>query len=157
MKQTENATINSRVIKASKEDLFDAFTQPEALLEWQAPGEMQTKMHSFDLRVGGGYDMSLYYPSGLKGVKGKTKDNEDRFNVRFDELVRGEKIVETIKFDTSDPEFSGEMKMAVRFEPKENGVQVTIEFSDIPHGIKPEDNEAGTESSLDKLEAYISK
>jgi uncharacterized protein YndB with AHSA1/START domain len=157
MKHTANSTINSKVIKASKEELYNAFTQPEALLKWQAPGGMKTKIHSFDLRVGGGYDMSLYYPDSAKDVKGKTSDHEDRFNVRFDELIKGEKIVEAINFDTTDPEFKGEMKMIVTLKPKAEGVLVTIEFSDIPPGIKPEDNEAGTESSLEKLAEYLSK
>jgi uncharacterized protein YndB with AHSA1/START domain len=155
MKHTANSTLNSKIIRASKEDLYDAFTQPEALLKWQAPGDMKTKIHSFDLRVGGGYDMSLFYPPSAKDVKGKTNDNEDRFSVRFVELVRGEKIVETINFDTTDPEFTGEMTMAVTFESKAGGVLVTIEFSNIPAGIKPEDNEAGTESSLEKLAEYV--
>lgn len=156
MTRTANSTLNSQVIRASKEQLYDAFTQPEALLKWQAPGDMKTKIHSFDLRVGGGYDMSLYYPNSAKDVKGKTNDNEDRFNVRFVELVKSEKIVETISFDTANPEFKGEMKMVVTLESKAEGVLVTIEFSDIPRGIKPEDNEAGTESSLEKLSEYVS-
>jgi uncharacterized protein YndB with AHSA1/START domain len=156
MKTPANSTTNSKIIKASKEDLYDAFTRPDALLKWQAPGDMTTKIHSFDLRVGGGYDMSLYYPPSIKGVKGKTNDNEDRFKVRFIELVKGKKIVETINFDTTDPAFKGEMKMKVIFESKGEGVEVTIEFLDIPSGIRAEDNEAGTESSLEKLAEYVS-
>jgi uncharacterized protein YndB with AHSA1/START domain len=156
MKRTTNSTLNTKVIRASKEELYDAFIQPDALLKWQAPGDMKTKIHSFDLRVGGGYEMSLYYPDSVKHVKGKTKDNEDKFTVRFDELVKGEKIVQAINFDTTDPDFTGEMKMVVTFESKAEGVWVTIEFSDIPAGIKPEDNEAGTESSLEKLADFVS-
>ena len=156
MKHKTNSTLNFKIIQASEEALYDAFTQPDALLKWQAPSDMKTKIHSFDLRVGGGYDMSLYYPPGLKDVKGKTNDHEDRFNVQFAELVKGKKIVELINFDTTDPEFQGEMKMEVTFEPQDAGVRVTIEFSNIPPGIKPEDNEAGTESSLEKLAEYVS-
>ena len=77
--------------------------------------------------------------------------------MRFAELVKGEKIVEVINFDTTDPEFKGEMKMVVTFETKAEGILVTIEFSNIPAGVKPEDNEAGTESSLEKLAEYVTK
>ena len=36
--------------------------------------------------------------------------------MRFAELVKGEKIVEVINFDTTDPEFKGEMKMVVTLD-----------------------------------------
>jgi hypothetical protein len=50
------------VVKATPEALYRAFTDPAALAVWQAPGDMTGKVHSFDYRVGGGYQMSLYYP-----------------------------------------------------------------------------------------------
>ena len=40
-----------------------AFTDPAAMAVWLAPGDMTGEVHSFDDRVGGGYQMSLYYPS----------------------------------------------------------------------------------------------
>jgi uncharacterized protein YndB with AHSA1/START domain len=152
-----SSTRNSKFIKASKEALYDAFTRPHALAVWQAPGDMTAKVHSFDLRVGGGYEMSLYYPPSAKGVHGKTKENEDRFRVRFLELVTDERIVQTISFDTTDPKFLGDMIMQVTFKAERAGVTVTVEFSNIPAGIRPEDNAAGTESSLEKLADYVSK
>ena len=45
--------------------------------------------------------------------------------------------------------------MEVRFEPVDNGTKVTFSFKNIPPGIKPEDNEAGTISSLEKLARYV--
>lgn len=56
-------TRNSMIIKPSPEALYWAFTKPNALAVWQAPGNMTGKIHEFDLRVGGGYTMSLFYPS----------------------------------------------------------------------------------------------
>ncbi len=49
------------------------------------------------------------------------------------------------------------MIMEVNFRSVEDGTEVIIEFSDIPSGISLEDNEKGTELSLDKLEALMSK
>jgi hypothetical protein len=45
----------------------------EALEKWMAPGEMIGKIHRFDLKVGGGYEMSLFYPSSEKGSRGKPR------------------------------------------------------------------------------------
>ena len=148
---------NSRVIDASREKLYEAFTSPEALMTWQAPGAMTAKIHHFDHRVGGGYEMSLFYPDDDNDSQGKTAGKEDRYTARFVELVPARKIVQAITFDTQNPEFAGEMIMEVTFVTKGSGTEVTVLFKNIPHGISAEDNEEGTASSLEKLAAYVAK
>jgi uncharacterized protein YndB with AHSA1/START domain len=116
---------------------------------------MTAKLHKFDLRAGGGYQMSLYYPSSEDNPRGKTSENEDRYTARFVELTPPKRIVEAISFDTQDPALSGEMIMEVTFEAEDSGTKVSILFRDIPPGIHPEDNEAGTQMTLEKLARYI--
>ncbi len=99
--------------------------------------------------------MSLYYPSSEKTLRGKTKAREDRYTARFVELTPPSRIVEAITFDSVDPAFSGEMIMAVTFEAEDDGTRVSIVFKDIPSGIRPEDNEAGTRSTLEKLARFV--
>jgi uncharacterized protein YndB with AHSA1/START domain len=149
------STRTSRVIKAPREALYRAFTDPEALAVWLSPGEMTGKVHQFDARVGGGYRMSLFYPSSEQEFRGKTAEREDRFTARFVELVPTTRIVQAISFDTTDPAFSGEMTMVITFEERDDGTEVTILFENIPPGIRPEDNDAGTRSSLEKLARYL--
>ncbi|MCE3230019.1 MAG: Activator of Hsp90 ATPase 1 family protein [Bacteroidetes bacterium] len=151
----KNSTQNSKIIKASPEKLYEAFTSPDALSVWQAPGDMTAKVHHFDLRVGGGYEMSLFYSENDHDSKGKTKGKEDRFTARFIELTPFKKIVEAINFNSDDPAFQGEMIIEITLEANDNGTEVTMLFRDIPPGIKPEDNEAGTKSSLEKLARYV--
>jgi hypothetical protein len=45
--------------------------------------------------------------------------------------------------------------VAVTFEEREGGTDVSIVFEHIPSGIRREDNEAGCRSSLEKLARYI--
>ncbi len=149
------STRNEKFIKATPEALYRAFTDPAALAVWLAPGDMTGEVHSFDYRVGGGYQMSLYYPSSEKPFHGKTREREDRYTARFVELTPPRKIVEAITFDAVDPAFSGEMIMEVTFEAEDGGTTVSIFFKDIPSGIRPQDNEAGTQSSLEKLARYV--
>ncbi len=148
-------TRNSKVIRASRETLYRAFTDPSALVVWQVPGEMEARVHDFDLRVGGGYQMSLYYPEVEKEPRGKTSAKEDRYTSRFIQLIPARKIVQAITFESDDPAFSGDMIMEVTFETVEGGTEVTVIFKNIPSGIRPEDNEAGTSSSLEKLAAFV--
>ena len=148
-------TVNTRIISASAETIYHALTDPQSILKWQAPGEMTTEIHDYELRVGGGYSMSLYYPATETMMKGKTAAREDRFTARFTELVPNEKVVEAIRFDTSDPSFAGEMTMEILLRPAGTGTRVTFTFKNIPVGIRPEDNEKGTLSSLEKLAALV--
>jgi uncharacterized protein YndB with AHSA1/START domain len=150
-----SSTRNEKWIKATPEVLYRAFTDPAALAVWQAPGDMTGEVHRFDYRVGGGYQMSLYYPPSETTSRGKTREREDRYTARFVELTPPRKIVEAITFDTVDPAFKGEMILEVTLEAKDDGTTVSLFFKDIPSGIRPQDNEAGTQLSLEKLARYV--
>ena len=149
------STRNSKIIKAPPEDLYRAFTDPRALEVWQAPGEMTATVREFDLRIGGGYKMSLLYPESEQEARGKSAPREDRFTAQFLELTPVTRIVEAIRFDSPDPVFSKQMFKIVMFEPKEGATEVTILFENIPEAIDKADNEAGTMSSLEKLARYV--
>jgi uncharacterized protein YndB with AHSA1/START domain len=145
----------STFVNAPREAVYRAFTDPDALSAWLAPGEMTGKVHEFDLRIGGGYRMSLYYPASESGSPGKTSELEDAYTARFVELAPPERIVAAIVFASEDPAFAGEMTMIVSLQEQNGGTEVTIEFEDIPPGISPEDNDAGTRASLEKLARYL--
>lgn len=148
-------TKNSRDIKASTDKIYHILTDPTALIKWQVPGDMTAKIHYFDLKVDGGYQMSLFYPDKEISMKGKTAQKEDKFSARFLELIPNKKIVEVIEFDSSNRDFGGEMIMEIILQPIDIGTRVTFLFKDIPIGIRPEDNEAGTISSLEKLAKLV--
>jgi hypothetical protein len=64
--------------------------------------------------------------------------------------------VEAIRFDSPNADFQGEMIMEVTFEAvADGGTRVSMVFKNIPDGIRPGDNEKGTELSLQKLEKYV--
>src|SRR6266699_7122089 len=97
------STRNSTWIKATPEALYRAFTDPAALAAWLAPGDMTGEVHRFDDRVGGGYQMSLYYPSSEHTFRGKTREREDRFIFFLVIRPPPRRIVEAITFDSVDP------------------------------------------------------
>ena len=152
----KNSTRNSKLIHASVEAVYHAFANPEALEKWQAPAGMTAKVHQFDWREGGGYEMSLYYTANESGPRGKTTPGEDRYTSKIVELRPFQKIVQAIEFKTDDPAFAGEMLVEVTLDKKENATEVTFFFKNIPPGIKPADNEKGTISSLEKLNRHVS-
>jgi uncharacterized protein YndB with AHSA1/START domain len=141
----------SRLVKAPPASVYGAFLDPAALVQWLPPGDMTGEIDAFDGRVGGGYRMSLFYPSGERRFRGKTADREDRVEVRFLELTPPLRIVEAVRFVTADPAFHGEMTMIVTLEPVPGGTEVTLAFENLPPGLRAEDNEAGSRMSLDQL------
>lgn len=57
-------TIN-RNFKASKQAVYDAWTNKEALTTWFAPASvMKTVVHEMELKVGGKYRISMIEPDG---------------------------------------------------------------------------------------------
>jgi uncharacterized protein YndB with AHSA1/START domain len=146
-------TRNSRVIRASPEALYGAFVDPAALIGWLPPGSMTGRIRSFDARVGGGYQMSLFYPEDEREFRGKTAEREDAVEVRFVELTPPARIVEVIRFVSDDPQFHGAMTMTATFEPRGDGTEVTLLFEDLPPGVRPADNEEGARLSLEQLAA----
>ena len=145
------STRTSRVIRAQPEELYAAFLDPAALVDWLPPAEMTGEIHEFDARVGGGYRMSLFYPPDERAFRGKTSDREDRVNVRFLELAPPRRIVEAVSFVTTDPAFLGEMTMTATFEEVSGRTEVTLVFKKLPPGLRAEDNEAGSRLSLEQL------
>ncbi len=145
----------TRVINAPRETVYKAFTDPNALVSWRAPGDMTATMHHFDLRVGGGYTMSLFYGTPDPNNPGKFSDGEDRYTSRFVALDPPSRIVEAITFDTENPALAGEMTMEVTLVAIGDRTEVTMAFRNLPSGVRPEDNDAGTRSSLDKLARFV--
>jgi len=141
----------SRVISATPEALYAAFMDPAALVEWLPPAQMTGEIHAFDGRVDGGYQMSLYYPPDEKAFHGKTSEREDRVDVRFVELTPPRRIVEVIRFDTTDETLQGEMTMTASFEPASGGTEVSLHFTNLPPGVRPKDNDEGARASLEQL------
>jgi uncharacterized protein YndB with AHSA1/START domain len=145
------STRTSRVIRARPAELYAAFLDPVALVDWLPPAEMTGKIHEFDARVGGGYRMSLFYPPDEPASRGKTSDTEDMVNVRFVELAPPRRIVETVNFVTTDPALLGEMTLIATFEEVSGETELTLVFKNLPPGLRAADNEAGSRLSLEQL------
>ena len=146
-----DSTRTTRGIRAGAETLYAAFVDPEALVAWLPPAGMTGRLHAFDARPGGGYEMSLHYPPTEQRFHGKTAEREDRVAVRFVELAPPGRIVETVRFVSDDPAFGGEMRLTVTIEPVAGGCAVTLAFDGIPPGVRPEDNDEGARLGLAQL------
>lgn len=149
------STVVSRVINAPREAVYRAFLDPDAVAAWLPPGSMRGVVHAFEAREGGAFSMSLIYPEDDRSSRGKTSESTDRFQGRFVKLIPNERIVWAVEFESEDPSFAGEMIVSTTLALAGSGTKVTILCENLPRGIKPEDNEAGSRLSLEKLASFL--
>lgn len=143
----------SRLIMASPEIIYQAFVNPEALISWLPPKGMSGHIELFEPWEGGNYKMTLTYELD-NAHAGKTSENTDITRGRFLEFVPGQRIVQSVNFDSKDPSFSGEMIQKWFLDPVSKGTKVTIVCENVPAGIQKEDHDIGLKSTLENLAAF---
>jgi uncharacterized protein YndB with AHSA1/START domain len=145
----------SRIIRAPRKAVYEALLDRDAVASWLSPETMTGHVHTFDPREGGKFRMSLTYQDPKHSPGGKTSEDTDTFQGRFVELVPDEKIVWVTEFESQDPGFAGEMRITFSLADADGGTEVVVLCEDIPKGVRLEDNEMGSRSSLQKLAAFL--
>ena len=126
-----------RVLRATPERLYRAFTDAEALVKWLPPHGFTAKMHHMDARVGGSYRMSF-----TNFTSGKSQ----AFGGEYVELAPNERLRWTDKFE--DANLPGEMTVTVRLTPVSVGTELHIVQEGIPDAIPAEACYLGWQESL---------
>lgn len=133
-----------RVLRAPAERVYEAFTDKGALERWLPPYGFIGTIHDIDVREGGGYRMSF---------KNFGTGSSHSFTVEFVELVRGERIRHTDRFD--DPGLDGEMHVAIDLETVSCGTDLRIVQQGIPAAIPEELCYLGWQESLEQLARLV--
>lgn len=140
-----NSTIKlHRVLKTTPEKIYKAFLDPAAMCKWLPPNGFTGTVHHSDVRVGGSYKMSF---------TNFGKDATHSFGGEYLELVGGERIVHTDKFD--DPNMPGEMKTTIEFRKVMVGTEVNITQEGVPAVIPAEMCYLGWQESLNLLALLV--
>jgi uncharacterized protein YndB with AHSA1/START domain len=93
----------SRLIGASTHKIYQAFAQPASLMSWLPPSGMSGRVLEYDFREGGRYRIELRYEERVGAGSGKTTSHTDITQGRFLELVPGQRIKQSVEFESSDP------------------------------------------------------
>ncbi|UDY35016.1 SRPBCC domain-containing protein [Dermatobacter hominis] len=134
--------------------VYAALVDEAALLEWLPPTGMVGRFERFDARPGGSYRLVLTYLDASTGA-GKATADSDVVDVRFVELVEGERVVQAVDFPSDDPAFAGTMTMTFSVSPAVGGSLVEIVAADVPDGISAVDHAEGLTSSLVNLARHL--
>jgi uncharacterized protein YndB with AHSA1/START domain len=141
-----------RLVAARREAVWRALADPGLYAAWIAPGDMTARVEAYDLREGGAYRVVLSY---ARGGTGKTTAGSDVAEGRFVEVSPPARLVQTVRFDSPDPAFAGEMRVAWTLAEVAGGTEVTVEATDVPPGITAEDHAAGLSASLGNLARLV--
>ncbi|HVF93038.1 MAG TPA: SRPBCC domain-containing protein, partial [Sphingomonas sp.] len=91
-----------RVLTAPPDKVYRAFVEPDAIASWLPPFGFVCTVHQIDARDGGAHRMSF---------RNFTTGASHSFGGKYIELIPGEKLVYTDRFD--DPGLPGEMRTTI--------------------------------------------
>jgi uncharacterized protein YndB with AHSA1/START domain len=140
-------------LNAPRASVYRALVDPRAVAAWMVPTGMTSQVHAFDAREGGAFRISLTYEAPT--AKGKTTAHTDTHHGRFVKLVPDEQVIETVEFETPDPDLQGQMTITILLADANGGTDLVAVHDGLPRGLSPADNEAGWRSSLAKLAALV--
>jgi len=141
---SNNSVTLHKVLKASPEKIFRAFSDATAFSSWIPPYGFLCVAHQLDFKVGGNYRMTFTnFPTG----------NGHSFGGEFIEIKPAEFLKYSDKFD--DPNLPGEMITSVWFRKVICGTDLTITQEGIPSAIPVEMCYLGWQDSLEKLTKLV--
>ncbi len=141
---SDNSVSLHRVLTASPEKVFRAFTDANAMAAWLPPYGYICVVHHFEAQEGGSYRMSFI---------NFTTGNAHSFGGKFLEIRPNEFLKYTDRFD--DPNLPGEMVTTVQLKKVSCGTELNITQEGIPSVIPAEMCYLGWQESLDKLKRLV--
>jgi uncharacterized protein YndB with AHSA1/START domain len=141
---SDNSVSLHRVLKASPEKVFRAFTDGTAMASWIPPYGFLCTVHEMHVEVGGTYRMSFHnFSTG----------NGHSFGGKYVEIKPNEFLKYTDQFD--DPNLPGEMTTQVWLKKVSVGTDIKILQDGIPSMIPVEMCYLGWQESLEKLAKLV--
>lgn len=133
-----------RILKASPEKVFKAFSNPDAHASWISPYGFICTIQQMDFVEGGVFRMTFTnFSTG----------NSHSFGGKFVEIIPNRFLRNTDKFD--NPDLTDEMTTSIWFEQVSCGTELKIVQAGIPSVIPPEMCYLGWQESLEKLKNLV--
>lgn len=133
-----------RLIDAPPEEVFDAFTDPDAHRQWYLDSPDFEVESSVDLRPGGSWVTSF-------GPAGQPPYREEN---TFTEVARPSRLVYTSIFRNANGE-SFDTDLVVTFEARGDKTLLTVVQSGFEDQQDRDDHQGGWPAFLDRLDKYV--
>ena len=150
MTQTEqqNLTLTvSRRYHATRERVFDAWTDPDIMKQWFSPEGVTNPAIDVDLCVGGAYRVEMLTPDGRRPVAVGT----------YQEIARPERLVFTWAWeDEADDAHTGQTLVTVEFLERGDETEVVVTHAGFANEEGRKGHEDGWTGCLVCLDAVLS-
>jgi uncharacterized protein YndB with AHSA1/START domain len=131
-----------RVIRAPREDVFAAWTEPELLRQWWGPGPVTCPEAEVDLREGGAYRLANREPDGkIVWISG-----------RFERVRAPEELVYTWRVGEAD---GAPTLVRVKFLPHAEGTELILTHERFAVEAVRDMHLQGWGGCIDKLEMML--
>ena len=145
---TKNLSLEiKRLIKAPRDLVYAAWTDPAQLIQWFGPEKVQTRDLIAETRVGGKFRWDLTNSEGEK----MTCLGEYR------ELEPGKKIVFTWQWDDDESWENHTSIVTVELSDADGGTELRLTHEQLPNEASRDGHTGGWNSALDKLEKFLIK
>lgn len=140
-----NSILIRRKLPAPIEEVWEAWTDPQQLMQWKSPESMTTPEATVDLKVGGEYSVTM-----------ERQPDPGKVTVRgvYKEIEKPTKLVFTWKWDGQEEETTVTVELKA-LSDTETELTLTHE------GFVTEESKAqhnkGWESTFNKLEQFVQK
>lgn len=141
---SENSVSLHRVLKASPEKVYRAFTEALAIASWLPPYGFLCTVDEMNVTTGGTFKMSF---------QNFTTGHSHSFGGKYIELKPNEALKYSDVFD--DPNLPGEMTTSVSLRKTMVGTEIKITQEGIPAVIPAEMCYLGWQESLEKLAKLV--
>jgi uncharacterized protein YndB with AHSA1/START domain len=148
MKTKEQTSLEiKRFIKAPRDRVYAAWTDPAQLRQWFGPEKVQTNDLIADARVGGEFRWDITDPDG------------DKMTVcgEYRELQPDRKIVFTWQWQDDENWERHVSIVTVELSDREGGTELRLVHEQLPSEKSRDGHTGGWNSALDKLEKFLSK
>jgi uncharacterized protein YndB with AHSA1/START domain len=136
-----------KIIKAKRQRVFEAWTKPELMMKWYAPGEMKTPSASSDLKIGGAYRVEMKGPMGGEIVNPTVRGT-------YQKIVQNELVSFTWRWDGDD---SPETLVTVELKDVDGGTEVILTHERFPSSEEKDKHQHGWIGCLENLAKFLNQ
>jgi uncharacterized protein YndB with AHSA1/START domain len=134
-----------RLIRADRQRVYDAWTQPDLLRIWSAPEGAEVESGEQDLRVGGKWGVVMVEESGAR---------HEAFGT-YREIDPPKRLVYTHAWRQPDGGSSPETVLTVEFHPAEGGTLLVLRQEGFASADSRDGHGEGWSSAFGKLERLL--
>lgn len=142
MQTTIPALVIRRILNASPQRVYEAWTQPNLATDFICPPEVTVADVSLDVRVGGAYHIAMRREDGevwtVRGV--------------YQDVQPGKRLSMTWKWDEENPADEQETLLTIDLAPHGGGTELTLTHERFTSEESRGNHEHGWNSLLDKME-----